>query len=61
MIEFFQKEIINFILGVITGIVGTVAYNKLNSIYKKMKREKVKRKLHPQNIFESCDEKKRFP
>lgn len=40
MIEFFQEEIINFILGVITGIVGTVAYNKLHSICKKIKREK---------------------
>lgn len=61
MIELFQEEIINFILGVITGIVGTVAYNKLYSICKKIKREKVKRKLHPQNIFESCDEKKAIP
>lgn len=55
------EEIINFILGIITGIVGTIAYNKLHFFYKKLKREKRKQNLHNQNIFEYCEEKQAFP
>ena len=55
--DYFQKEIINFVLGIITGIVGTVLYNKPYLTYEKLKREKVKAILHIQNIFESCDGK----
>lgn len=40
--DYFQKEIINFVLGIITGIVGTVLYNKPYLTYEKLKREKVK-------------------
>lgn len=39
----FQQEIINFILGIITGVVGTVAYNKLHLEYEMLKRKKAKR------------------
>lgn len=57
----FQKEIINFIFGIMTGIAGTVAYNKVHFMYEKWKRRKVKRELHTHNILEFCDRKKLIP
>lgn len=49
----FVGYIISSILGVITGIIGTICYNKLHSIYEKRKREHEKQKIKPLNLLES--------
>lgn len=54
----FWGYIISSILGIITGIIGTICYNKLHSIYEKRKREQAKQKIKPVNIFESYEGKK---
>lgn len=51
--EDFWGNVISSILGVVTGVVGTVCYNKLKVINEKRKRERVKKTIHPINIFES--------
>ncbi len=61
--EVFGGYVISCILGIVTGVLGTICYNKLHLIYEKRKREQVKRTIQPVNIFETytCEGKNVIP
>lgn len=48
----FWSQLISGISGIITGVIGTICYNKLHSMYQRRKHEIEKEKLKSVNIFE---------
>ncbi len=53
----FWGYVISSVLGIITGVLGTVCYNKLYSQYVKRKRERAKKSIQPKNVFETYGKK----
>lgn len=57
----FWGHIISAISGIITGVIGTICYNKLHLEYKKKKREIKLRNIQAVNIFETYGSRRIVP